>query len=259
MTQYRVTIYNEFVHEQRNAEVAKLYPRGIHGAIGEYLEKQPDVSVCYATLEMAEHGLTAEVLDKTDVLIWWGHVAHGKVDDAVVDRIQSRILNGMGLIVLHSGHLSKIFRRMMGTSCGLCWREAAERERLWVINPNHEITQGLGRFIELPNAEMYGEQFDVPEPDELLFVSWFEGGEVFRSGAVWHRGRGKIFYFRPGHETYPIFYNPEILHVIANGVRWAKFRGNTETFGIEVCPNIKESIEPIEDKGIQFAEIEHPA
>lgn len=259
MPRYRVTIYNEFVHEQRNEAVKALYPRGIHGAIGDYLAAQDGFSVNFATLDMPEHGLTEAVLAETDVLIWWGHVAHHKVDDAVVDRIQSRILNGMGLIVLHSGHMSKIFRRMMGTSCGLCWREAAERERLWVVNPNHEITRDLGRYIELPNAEMYGEQFDVPEPDELLFISWFEGGEVFRSGAVWHRGRGKIFYFRPGHETYPIYYNQQILQVIANGVRWAKFNGNTETFGIEVCPNITEPLEPIEDKGIEFPEIEHPA
>jgi trehalose utilization protein len=257
--EYKVTIYNEYVHEQRNEEVGKLYPNGIHGAIGEYLAAEPGFSVQHATLEMKEHGLTEGVLDNTDVLVWWGHVAHNKIEDAVVDRIQSRILNGMGLIVLHSGHMSKIFRRMMGTSCGLCWREAAERERLWVVNPNHEITRGIDRYIELPNAEMYGEQFDIPEPDELLFISWFEGGEVFRSGAVWHRGRGRIFYFRPGHETYPIYHNRQILHVIANGVRWATFKGNTETLGIEICPNIKESLEPIEDKGIHFAEIEHPA
>jgi trehalose utilization protein len=259
VTSYRVTIYNEFVHEQKNDAVRDLYPNGIHGAIGEALEREAGFSVKYATLEMEEHGLTEAVLDETDVLLWWGHVAHDKIDDTIVDRVQSRILNqGMGLIVLHSGHMSKIFRRMMGTSCALCWREAAERERLWVVNPNHEITQGLGRFIELPNAEMYGEQFDVPEPDELLFISWFEGGEVFRSGAVWHRGRGKVFYFRPGHETYPIYYNREIIKVLANGVRWAKFKGNTETLGIGTCPNITESLEPIEDKGIEFPEIDHP-
>lgn len=258
MTEYRVTIYNEFIHERKNEAVREIYPDGIHAAIGAHLEKAPDIEVRYATLDMDEHGLTDEVLDNTDVLLWWGHVAHHKVSDEVVDRVQARVLNGMGIIVLHSGHLSKIFRRLMGTSCGLCWREAAERERLWVINPNHEITQGLGRYIELPNAEMYGEQFDIPEPDELLFISWFEGGEVFRSGAVWHRGRGRVFYFRPGHEAYPIYYHPEILKVLENGVRWAKFRGNTATTGIIDCPNITEPLEPIEDKGIQFAHIDHP-
>jgi|TARA_B100002003_G_C14154749_1_gene555776 trehalose utilization protein len=255
MPDHKVTIYNEFIHEQRNEAVKKIYPQGIHEAIATHLRAQPGFTVQTATLEMDEHGLTEEVLNDTDVLIWWGHMAHHKVKDEIVDRVQSRILNGMGLIVLHSGHMSKVFKRMMGTSCGLCWREAAERERLWVVNPNHEITEGLGRYIELPNAEMYGEQFDIPEPDELLFISWFEGGEVFRSGAVWHRGRGKVFYFRPGHEAYPIFYNPEILRVISNGVRWATFRGNVETLGIERGVEITEPIETIEEKDVVFTKV----
>ncbi|HOM56922.1 MAG TPA: ThuA domain-containing protein, partial [Candidatus Latescibacteria bacterium] len=172
MEKYRVTIYNEFVHEKKNEFVKKLYPKGMHEAIGDYMKKEPGFSVNYATLDMPDHGLTQEVLDNTDVLMWWGHVAHGQVKDEIVDRVQTRILQGMGLIVMHSGHMSKIFRRMMGTSCGLCWREVAERERLWVVNPNHQITQGLGAYIELPNVEMYGEVFDIPEPDELLFISW---------------------------------------------------------------------------------------
>ena len=219
MKTINVTIFNEFVHEQTNEDVKKLYPNGMHEAIAEHLRKQPGIAVKTATLEMAEHGLTDDVLADTDVLLWWGHVAHDKVSEAVVDRVQARVLDGMGLIVLHSGHMAKIFRRLLGTSCCLCWREVAERERLWVVNPSHPITQGIGPFIELPNAEMYGEFFDIPDPDELLFISWFEGGEVFRSGATWHRGKGKIFYFRPGHETYPIFYNEEILTVLINAVK----------------------------------------
>jgi trehalose utilization protein len=258
MEKYRVTIYNEFVHERKNEFVKKLYPNGMHEAIGEYLRKEPGFTVKTATLDMPDHGLTQEVLDKTDVLMWWGHVAHGQVKDEIVDRVQTRVLQGMGLIVMHSGHMSKIFRRMMGTSCGLCWREAAERERLWVVNPNHPITQGIGRYIELPNVEMYGEAFDIPEPDELLFISWFEGGEVFRSGCVWHRGRGKIFYFRPGHETFPIFYNKEVLKVLANGVRWAKFAGNTEAKGIIECPNVAEPLEKLSPKDYAIGKIDHP-
>ncbi len=144
----------------------------------------------------------------------------------MVDRVQQRVLDGMGLIVLHSGHHAKIFRRLMGTTCNLTWREAGEKERLWVVDPTHPITAGLERTIEVPAAEMYGEFFDIPAPDELIFISWFAGGEVFRSGATWRRGRGRIFYFRPGHETYPIYHQPEIQHVIANGVRWAAFDGN---------------------------------
>jgi len=235
----KVTIWNEFQHEKQHDEVKKVYPNGIHEAIAEYMREQPDMEVKTATLDEPEHGLTEEVLADTDVLMWWGHMAHDKVKDEIVDRVQTRVLDGMGLIVMHSGHMSKIFRRMMGTSCGLTWREAAEKERLWVVNPNHEITRDLGQYIELEHTEMYGEVFDIPEPDELLFVSWFQGGEVFRSGAVWHRGRGKIFYFRPGHETFPIYFNPEIRQVLANGVRWAKFNGNTNTVGINVCPNVK--------------------
>jgi len=245
MEELRLTIWNEFVHERKHEAVKKVYPNGIHEAIAAHMRKEPGFKVKTATLDMPEHGLTKEVLDSTDVLMWWGHMAHDQVKDEIVDRVQERVLLGMGLIVMHSGHFSKIFRRLMGTSCGLCWREAAERERLWVVSPNHPITQGVGRYIELPNTEMYGEFFDVPDPDEVLFISWFEGGEVFRSGCVWHRGRGRIFYFRPGHETFPIYHNPQILKVLANGVRWAKFAGNTETTGIINCPCITEPIEKI--------------
>ena len=244
-----VTIYNEFVHEKKDDHVASIYPVGIHGAIAEYLNEQAEIgTVRTGTLAEPEHGLTQAVLDDTDVLMWWGHLAHDKVDDGVVERVHKRVLEGMGLIVMHSGHHSKIFRKLMGTSCSLTWREADEKERLWVVNPYHPITEGVGAFIELEMAEMYGEYFDVPDPDELIFISWFEGGDVFRSGATWHRGRGKIFYFRPGHETYPVFYNPEIRHVLLNGIRWANFAGNTAAKGIGDAPNIKEPLEPIRAK-----------
>jgi len=258
MDDLRLTIFNEFIHEQNNDFVKKLYPQGMHAAIAAHMEQQPGIQVATATLEMPEHGLTAEVLASTDVLMWWGHIAHHMVKTEIVDRVQARILDGMGLVVMHSGHFSKIFRRMMGTSCGIRWREAAERERLWVVSPNHPITQGIGAYIELPNTEMYGEQFDIPDPDELLFISWFEGGEVFRSGAVWHRGRGRVFYFRPGHEAYPIYYNEDVLKVLTNGVRWAKFTGNTETVGIGTAANITEPLETISEKDYEQGIIDHP-
>ena len=248
MKELKLTIYNEFVHEQKNNFVKNIYPKGMHEAIAEYMREKPGFQVATATLEMPDHGLTKKVLDSTDVLMWWGHIAHDKVRDEIVDRVQARVLEGMGLVVMHSGHFSKIFKRLMGTSCSLCWREAAERERLWVVSPHHPITQGVGAYIELPNAEMYGECFDIPDPDELLFISWFEGGEVFRSGAVWHRGKGRIFYFGPGHETYPVFRNREVLRVLANGVRWTKFSGNTETQGIGSCVQTKESLEALSAK-----------
>ncbi|MDX6152305.1 ThuA domain-containing protein [Marinococcus sp. PL1-022] len=215
-----ITIWNENRHENKNPEVAKVYPKGIHGALADFLKDEADV-IRTATLDEPEHGLTEDVLNDTDVLLWWGHIAHDEVEDAIVRRIQNRVLDGMGLIVLHSGHLSKIFRTLMGTGCDLKWREADERERLWVVEPGHPITEDIGEYIEMPKEEMYGEHFDIPAPDELVFISWFEGGEVFRSGATFTRGRGKIFYFRPGHETYPTYYNKDIQTVIKNAVRWS--------------------------------------
>jgi trehalose utilization protein len=216
----RVVVWNEFRHEKQEEKVRNIYPNGMHHVIGDYLKKEA-FHVTTATLDEPEHGLTDEVLDRCDVLIWWGHVAHVEVKDEVVEKIHQRVLQGMGLIVLHSGHFSKIFKKLMGTSCNLKWREANEKERLWVVAPGHPVVEGIGPYIELDQEEMYGEFFDIPEPDQVIFISWFEGGEVFRSGCTFTRGKGKIFYFRPGHETYPTYYHPQILKVIANAVRWA--------------------------------------
>ncbi len=220
----RVLIWNENVHERKHEAVRSVYPKGMHKAIAKglrALDAKKELKIASATLEEPEHGLTEKRLARTDVLIWWGHCAHGQVKDEIADRAKRRVLEGMGLVLLHSAHFSKIFKWLMGTSCALKWREAGERERLWVCNPGHPIAQGIGECIELENTEMYGEPFGIPAPEEQVFISWFEGGEVFRSGCCWRRGNGKIFYFRPGHETYPIFYNPEIQRVIYNAVRWA--------------------------------------
>ncbi len=232
MKKIRVTVWNEGRHEKLDKRVAEIYPDGIHGAIANHLRKSADMEVRTATLDEPDHGLTEEVISNTDVLIWWGHMAHHEVRDDIVERIYNRVLNGMGLIVLHSGHFSKIFRKLMGTSCDLKWREIGEKERIWVVEPGHPIAEGLNEYIELEHTEMYGERFDIPAPDELVFISWFAGGEVFRSGCCFYRGKGKIFYFRPGHETYPIFHHPEILKVIENAVRWAaSTEGPTPRFG----------------------------
>jgi trehalose utilization protein len=220
MTTIRVTVWNENRRETTDPKVRQIYPDGIHGAIAQHLQKN-GLTVRTATFDEPEHGLTDEVLAATDVLTWWGHVLHREVQDAVVDRIQKRVLQGMGLIVLHSGHESKVFQRMMGTSCDLKWREADEKERLWVATPGHPIVEGIGPYVEIPKSEMYGEPFDIPNPDALIFISWYQGGEVFRSGLCYQRGRGRIFYFSPGHETYPIYHHPDVLRVILNGVRWA--------------------------------------
>ena len=247
MNDIRVTVWNEFRHEKVHEAVRSVYPDGLHVAIGDGLQAHGVQQVRFATLDEPEHGLTEAVLAATDVLIWWGHMAHHDVQDEIVDRVQQRVLQGMGLIVLHSGHHSKIFRKLMGTSCSLRWREAGENERIWVIEPGHPIAQGLGPYIDIPQVEMYGEHFDIPAPDSLVFVSWFKGGEVFRSGCCFHRGHGKVFYFRPGHETFPIYYQAEVRQVIANAVRWA---APVQSFAFAYAGsrtiNIKEPLEKLD-------------
>ena len=229
----RVTVWNEFIHEKRNPKVAEIYPKGIHETLARFLGGQANIQTRTATLEEPDHGLTEDVLKNTDVLIWWGHIAHARVRDEVVERIHRYITTeGIGLIALHSSHFSKIFRRLMGTSCALRWREIGEKERLWTVGRGHPIANGIGDFFELEHTEMYGEAFDIPPPDELVFISWFAGGEVFRSGCCFYRGKGKIFYFRPGHESFPIYHNPEVLTIIKNAVLWsAKVGRPKEYFG----------------------------
>lgn len=224
----RVTVWNEFVHERTKPEVRAIYPNGIHGAIAQGLRDKlgDEVAVTTATLDEPDHGLSDEIIQTTDVLLWWGHAAHEQVSDEVVDRLHRAVLNGMGLIVLHSGHESKLFRRLMGTTCMLRWRDDGEKERLWVVEPGHPILDGLTQeYFEVPTAEMYGEHFDIPTPDELLLISWFEGGEVFRSACTFRRGKGKIFYFRPGHETFPIYFQEEVKSILSNSVKWARPSG----------------------------------
>ncbi len=217
----RVTVWHEFRHEKTNAAVRAIYPDGMHNAIAAGLRAAGGMTVRTATLDEPEHGLSAEVLAETDVLTWWGHMAHQEVRDDIVERVRRRVWAGMGLVVLHSGHFSKIFKALMGTSCDLKWRDADDREIIWFTAPGHAIVQGLADHIIIPQEEMYGEHFDIPEPDETILISSFSGGEVFRSGVTYRRGAGKIFYFRPGHETHPAYHQKEVLQIIANGVRWA--------------------------------------
>jgi trehalose utilization protein len=225
MTALRVTVWNEGVHESTQPEIAAIYPAGIHGAIAEGLGDLlgTDAEIRTATLADPEHGLSEDVLAATDVLLWWGHIAHDQVADEVVERVRRHVLGGMGLIVLHSGHFSKIFIRMLGTTCSLRWRnpEGGERELVWNVNPTHPIAAGVEQPIVIEAQEMYGEFFDIPTPDDLVFISSFTGGEVFRSGVTFTRGRGKIFYFSPGDQEYPVYFHPQIRRVLANGVRWA--------------------------------------
>ena len=223
MRKINVAIYNEFYHEQNNPNVAAIYPKGIHQAIADALSPEEYVGkIVMATLEDHKSVLTPEVLDDTDVLFWWGHLKHREVDDEVVGNVCRRVNAGMGLIVLHSGHASKVFRTLLGTNTGsLRWRESDDKCLVWVVSQGHPIVEGLPPCFEVTNDETYGEQFGIPEPDELIFLSWFEGGEVFRSGCTFKRGAGKIFYFQNGHETYPIYYQEEVKLILKNALRWA--------------------------------------
>jgi len=224
MTQpIRVTVWGEYRHELRDENVARIYPDGMHTTIADGIRENlgDRATIRTATLDEPEHGLTEEVLAETDVLTWWGHMAHGEVSDDVVERVHRHVLSGMGLVVLHSGHWSKIFQKLMGTTCTLRWRSEQDRELVWTVNPTHPIARGIPHPIDIPAQEMYGEFFDIPAPDELVFVSSFSGGEVFRSGCTFRRGHGKIFFFSPGDQDYPVYHHPDVRRVIANGVEWS--------------------------------------
>jgi len=235
-----VTVWNENRHEQRSEKVRDTYPEGIHGCIAAALRSDSDLEIRTATQDQPEHGLSEDVLQHTDVLTWWGHLAHDEVEDRVVERVVRRVWEGMGLIVLHSAHYSKVFRQLLGTSCSLTWREAGELERVWNCAPGHPITEGIGRYFELPQSEMYGEPFRIPAPDEQIFLSWFKGGETFRSGCTFRRGNGKVFYFSPGHETYPIYHDASVKQVLRNAVHWA----NRPQRSSDSCPMV-DPIEPL--------------
>jgi trehalose utilization protein len=236
-----VLIFNEFMHEQSHDHIKAIYPEGMHGAIRGFLEANDDISVECVTLfnekrecNDLENIITDEKLAKTDVIIWWGHAYHHYVPDSVALRVQNAVLGGMGAIFLHSGHHSKPFRYLMGTTCNVDWRENGDLCRLWIVDPSHPITKGLGRYIEVEHEETYCEPFGIPEPQEVVFMGWFDGGEVFRSGCTWIRGNGKVFYFQPGHETNPSYQNQYVQQIIRNAVRWCcPIHRKLE----QICPN----------------------
>ena len=237
----RVTIWNEFRHEKTNARAMELYPNGIHATIGEFLSKEDDIEVTLAALDDPDQGLPDEVLENTDVLVWWGHMAHGEVNDALVEKIRQRVYAGkMGFCPVHSAHHSKPFKAILGCTGNLSWG-ADQKELIWNLCPTHPIAAGIPDHFELELEEMYGEPFYIPTPDELIFGGWFEHGNMMRSGCTFRRGAGKIFYFQPGHESCRSFYNPYVRRILQNGVHWAA----PAEFGYEIpegCIHVKEPI-----------------
>jgi len=239
----KVTVWNEYKDRQKSPEVTSVYPEGLHKTIADFLNRDPGISARCSIITDTEQGLTEEILDTTDVLIWWGHMHHDEVQDSYVERVISRVQRGMGIVFLHSAHRSKPFMRLMGTTGYLAWREAEEKSRVWTVSPAHPIADGIpGQFL-LEHEEMYSEPFGIPEPDSTVFISWFEGGNVFRSGVTFQREYGRIFYFQPGHETYPTYHNPQVQRVITNAVKWAKPAVKVDS---RDCPNV-EALEKIGD------------
>jgi trehalose utilization protein len=239
-----VTIFNEYVTQKEQPDAMEVYPDGIHPVLVDVVERAGhDTRV--ALFSDSEHGLTKDVVAETDVLVYWSHARNEEFEDRVVDRVQDAVLDGMGLVMLHSARRSKLFMRLMGTDCNVRgYRDADETERVWVVDPAHPVVDGLeSEFIELPESQLVAEPFEIPTPIETPLISWIEGGEVFRSGCTFKRGRGKVFFFGPGHETQPVYHMNEVQTVLQNAVEWAKpIDGPT---GPQLGPT--ESLPPQED------------
>jgi len=238
-----ITLWFEDRHV--SPEQREIYPDGMHGAVAAFLEREADIRCQCLTMDGPP--LTEQTLNQTDVLIWYGHLCHREVDDRLVDLCWKRVLEGMGLIVPHSGHFSKLFIRLMGTTCQLSYRVDGghERETVWVVDPAHPIAQGMGEGFIIPTEEVYREFHDIPQPEELVLISGVPGGEVFRSGCCRRRGAGRIFYFRPGHETCPTWHHPRVQRVMINAVRWA---APTGAMAFEAGPrgrdDFRQSVDP---------------
>lgn len=104
--------------------------------------------------------------------------------------------------------------------CFPAYRNDGKPSTLYTIQPDHPIAQGIPSRFQLPSTEMYDEPFHVPEPDEVIFEERWPTGEWFRSGMIWNIGDGKVFYFRPGHETFPVYKQEVALNIIENAVRF---------------------------------------
>lgn len=236
MAPIRVTFWNEYRHEKTSEEAKALYPNGIHAFAKTFLEEDADITVRLAALDDPDNGLPDEVLDQTDVLIWWGHLAHHEVPDELAIKIRDRVVGGkMGFVALHSAHKSKPFKLIVGTTGNLTWGRV-QKEVMWNLMPSHPISAGIPDHFLLESEELYAEPFYIPQPDALLFGGWYEDGFLFRSGACFLRGAGKVFYFQPGHETCKSFYNPYVQRIIKNAVHWAVCK---PSYPIpEKCPHI---------------------
>ena len=236
-----VTVWNEYGEDQKKPAVASIYPDGLHKTIQAFLDKDEEINASVSIITDNEQGLSLDLLNNTDVLIWWGHTQHEKVEDQLAKRVIDQVRRGMGIVFLHSAHKSKPFMGLLGTSGFLSWREADEKSRVWTVTPTHPIAKDIPPQFLIKQEEMYSEPFGIPEPETTVFISWFEGGNVFRSGVTFRREYGKIFYFQPGHETYPVYHQKEVQQVIINAVKWARPVMRVDNLN---CPNV-EALEKI--------------
>ncbi len=226
-----------------------IYPRSIRGAVADGLCEfgRDEVVVRTAHQDEPEQGLSAAALAQTDVLVWWGHMRHSELNDAVIGRVAERVLHrGMGFVALHSAHYSKPFRTILDCTGHLKggWSEADQPEEVRVCAPQHPIAHGVHDFT-LASEEMYGGPFDVPPPAVVVLQSYFPAtNRFFPSGIAWSvgagidpnfesgpgrgigqgEGVGRVFYFRPGHESVPTYFHTDVRRVLLNAVRWTAGR-----------------------------------
>jgi trehalose utilization protein len=202
-----------------------VYPNDINAAVAEGLKSLRGWDVAAASLKDPDQGFPGDTLAKTDVLIWWGHVHHGAVKDALIEQIVGRVKNdGMGFIALHSSHYSKALRKLLGTDCGFAAYVAdGSGLDVTVKAKDHPIARGIDNF-SLAHTERYSEPFQIPEPETVVFDGVYKrpdgSTEASRQGLVWTVGKGKVFYFQPGHETYPHFFDKNVRKILRNAVRW---------------------------------------
>lgn len=208
----------------------EIYPNDINGAIAEGLKASPlmkDWDVVIAGIDDPDQRISDELLKKTDVLIWWGHKKHGDVKDALVDKIEKRVKEeGMGFIALHSAHFAKPNKRIMGTPCTFAAYVCDNKENVVsVAMPNHPICKGVAKTFTVANDERYSDPYAVPTPDAvpLTAIQVRNDGtkEEAKMGFCWTVGKARMFYLQMGHETNPIYFDPEIRKVMANAVLWA--------------------------------------
>ena len=234
-----VTIWHEFRHEKLKENIRELYPEGIHAKIKSFLECD-EIKVTLTSLDEPNQGLSDELLESTDVLMWWGHIAHGEVSDELVSKIKDKVLAGMGFVAIHSAHHSKPFKAILGATGNLTWGRN-QRAIMWNVCPTHPIAEGIPAHFEL-FEEMYGEPFYIPKPDDVIFTTWYEDGNIFRGGATFTRGLGKIFYFHPGHESCTSFDNIYVQRIIKNGVKWCAPYKHTDGFVTDGCIHQTEEV-----------------